>query len=42
MVVLLRIKVNECEYKERDRRLKEQFINGIKDEDIMTEVTREM
>ena len=26
----LRIKPNECNYKEHDKELKEQFINGIK------------
>ena len=32
-----RIKANECEYTEKDRRLKEQFINGINDDSILTE-----
>ena len=31
----LRIKANECKCKERERRLKEQFINEIND-DMMT------
>ena len=31
----LRVKANECEYKEKDRRLKEQFINGINNYDMM-------
>ena len=34
----LRMKANEYEYKEKDRRLKEQFINGIKDDKLMTEI----
>ena len=38
----LRIKANECKYKERDRRLKEQFINGINDDDMMTEIISEL
>ena len=41
----LKIKGNEFEYKERDRRLKEQFINGINDDnddDMMTETIREL
>ena len=29
---------NEFEYKERDRRLKEQFINGFNYNDIMTKI----
>ena len=38
----LGIKANKCEYKERDRRLKEQFINGINDDDMITENIREL
>ena len=38
----LRIKANEYRYKEKDRRLKEQFINGINNEDKMTELPREL
>ena len=34
----LRVRANECEYKEEDRRLKEQFINGINDDDLVTEI----
>ena len=32
------IKVHECKYKERDMWLKEQFINGIDDNEKMTEI----
>ena len=38
----LRIKENECDYKEIDRRLKELFINGIHDNDMMPEIIREL
>ena len=34
----LRVKTNEFEYKERERRQKEQFINGINDNDMMSEI----
>ena len=34
----LRIKGNECGYKLKDRRLKEQFINGINVDDMTTEI----
>ena len=30
----LRIKANKCDYKEKDRRLKEKFINDINDDHI--------
>ena len=33
----LRIKGSECSYKEKDRRLKEQFINGINVDNMITE-----
>ena len=36
----LRLKANECGYKERDRRLKEQFINDVSDKVIMMEIIR--
>ena len=36
------IKVNEFGYKEKDRRFKEQFIDGIGDNDMMTEIIREL
>ena len=39
---LLQNKANEGSYKETDRRLKEQFINGINDDDMMTEKIREL
>ena len=38
----LRIQVNEFDCKEKDRRLKEQFINGINNDNIMTELIREL
>ena len=31
----LRIKANNCSYKEKDKSLKEQFINDIMDDDII-------
>ena len=38
----LRIKPNECKYKENNRRVKEQFMNGINDGDMMTEIIGEL
>ena len=38
----LRIKANECGYKDKDRKLKEQFINGINYNDMMTEIKRKL
>ena len=38
----LRIKSNECNYIEKDRRLKKQLINGINDADMITEAIREL
>ena len=38
----LRMKANECGFKEKDRKLKEQFINDISDDDIMTEIIKEL
>ena len=35
-------KSNEYEYKERDRRLKDKFINGISDGDMITEIIKEL
>ena len=32
------IKANECSYNEKNRRLREQFINGINDDDMMTKI----
>ena len=36
----LNIKINECKYKETDRRLKVTFINGINGNGMMTEIMR--
>ena len=36
----LRVKADEYEYKERDRRIKDQFINGINDDEIMIEIIK--
>ena len=36
----LRIKANECVYKDKDRRIKEQFINSMNDDDMMAEIIR--
>ena len=38
----LRIKANESGNKGKDKRLKEQFINSINDNDMMTEIIREL
>ena len=35
-----RIKANECGYKEKDKILKEQLINGINDDDMMTDIMK--
>ena len=35
-------KANEYAYMERDRWLKEQFISGINDKDIKTEIIKEL
>ena len=35
-----RIMLADCNYKETDRCLKEQYINGMKDDTIMTEIIR--
>ena len=32
----------ECNYKEIDRQLKEQFIHGLNDNDMLTEIIREL
>ena len=37
----LRGKVNEFEFRENNRRLKEQFINGINDDGMVTKIIRE-
>ena len=36
----LRLKVNVCAYKERGKRLKEQFKNSTSYEEMMTEIIR--
>ena len=38
----LRLATVECNYKEIDRQLKEQFIHGINDNDILVEIIREL
>ena len=38
----LRVKANECEYNERDRQLKEQFIHGINDNEMMIEIINKL
>ena len=38
----IRIKENKYSYKEKDRRLQEQFINGKTDNDMMTNIIREL
>ena len=35
------IKAEECNYKEHDRQLKEQFISSISDEESMQEIIKE-
>ena len=35
-------KADECEYKENDRRQKEQFINSINNDEMMTDITLEL
>ena len=38
----LRIKATEYKYKENDRRLKQQFTNGINNEVIIAEIIKEL
>ena len=38
----LRIKSNECNYREHDRQLKEQFINGINNEMMAAKIIKEL
>ena len=38
----LSIEESECDYKEKVRKLKELFINGMNDDDMMTEIIREL
>ena len=37
----LEVKASECEYKVRDRRLKEPLINRISDDDMLAELIKE-
>ena len=39
---LLRVKANECKYKERDRKQKYQFINRINDDETITEIIKKL
>ena len=41
-MVTLCIMAGECSYKGYDRRLKEQFINGIDNEDMIKEIIKEL
>ena len=34
----LRVKVNECNYQENDRQLKEQFLNGTNDKAVVSKI----
>ena len=36
----LHIKTTDCKYKDYDRRLKEQFINGLDNENIVEEIIK--
>ena len=38
----LRIKASECKYQEQNRRLKEQFMIGINDKVMTSEIIREL
>ena len=38
----LRAAAVECNYKEIDRQLKEQFIHGLNDEKMLAEIIREL
>ena len=38
----LRMAAIECNYNEVDRQLKEQFINGLNDSEMLTEIIREL
>ena len=37
-----RLAIIECNYKEIDRKLKEQFIHGLNDNDMLAEIIREL
>ena len=38
----LRLKAKECGYKEKERKLMQQIINSISDEQMMTEIIRKL
>ena len=38
----VRLAVAECDYKEIDRQLREQFIHGMNDYDMMKEIIKEL
>ena len=38
----LKMAAIECNYKEVDRQLKEQFIHGLNDNDMLVEIIREL
>ena len=38
----LRLKVAKCNYKENDRNIKEQFINGMNDDSMMDDTIRKL
>ena len=38
----LRLVAVKCNYKEIDRQLKEQFIHGLNDKDMMVEIIKEL
>ena len=38
----LRVAASECNYKECDRQLKEQFIHGLGDKDMLDEIIKEL
>ena len=38
----MRVKANEFKYEERDRNLKGQFINGINDNEMMSDKVKEL
>ena len=42
LIDCLRLNANECKYKERGRRLEEHFINRINDDDMLTEIIKEL
>ena len=38
----LRLAALECNYKEIDRQLKQQFVHGLNDNDMLAEIIREL